>query len=317
MTIGIAAAGPRAGLGIFHALRAVERVGRGAIGGFVSLAVLTSDGEILRASTQTGGTTTLFGGDGPPLEIAEARLAVLMSSGPNRPEPLAQFTPVRPDVALITGHRLPNVVAVGATPPNEMLLDAIETGLSAQAAVRQVLQANADADAGVIALTPAGEIALGDTALVERRGDRGGLLFSDEQAGVTGGVLHNSIFPVRGITEIVAGMIIDTAREPDRADFMMTVDTNTKVVCGAASAVSLGQDLHAERIVVEPNQMRDGYLEGALFFLGTPVYGPGEALLGHVSGEEPYTIVSGERIVSLSGRPSARIGVRAGERSAR
>ena len=56
MTIGIAASGPSAGAGIMVGLRAIEAIGRGAIGGFVSLAVLTLDGRLVRAETQKDGT---------------------------------------------------------------------------------------------------------------------------------------------------------------------------------------------------------------------------------------------------------------------
>ncbi|WP_346907757.1 DUF6963 family protein [uncultured Roseibium sp.] len=69
MTIGIALSGPNAGLCLFKALAAVERISRGSIGGFVSFAVITADGQLLRAQTQDGGTTTLFGGEDPPAEI--------------------------------------------------------------------------------------------------------------------------------------------------------------------------------------------------------------------------------------------------------
>ena len=60
MTIGIAVTGPDAGLAAFEALRAVERVSRGAIGGFVSFVAIGAEGSLLRAQTQRGGTRTLF-----------------------------------------------------------------------------------------------------------------------------------------------------------------------------------------------------------------------------------------------------------------
>jgi hypothetical protein len=76
MTVGIGIAGPRAGLAAWHALRAVEAVTRGMIGGFVSMAVLSANGEVLRAETQRRGSAGLFpGGDPPPARIAEAPAA--------------------------------------------------------------------------------------------------------------------------------------------------------------------------------------------------------------------------------------------------
>ncbi len=52
-----------------------------------------------------------------PTVFAHARHAALMSSGPNRPSPLAQFTPGDARVGLVTGHRLPNTVGAGGDPP--------------------------------------------------------------------------------------------------------------------------------------------------------------------------------------------------------
>ena len=101
MTIGIAAFGPKAGAGIIAGLGAVEKIGRGAIGGFVSLVVLTDDGRLLRASVQVGGSEALFSEELPP-EIAQAQCAGLISSGPNRPEPLSQFITAKIGVGIVT-----------------------------------------------------------------------------------------------------------------------------------------------------------------------------------------------------------------------
>jgi hypothetical protein len=60
MTIGIAAWGPDAGHAVFEALKVAEKVGRGSIGGFAVFVAITSDGRVIRAETQRGGTATLF-----------------------------------------------------------------------------------------------------------------------------------------------------------------------------------------------------------------------------------------------------------------
>ena len=93
MTIGIAAYGPNAGQAIIDALRAAEVVGHGAISGFVSMVVIGEDGELHRIETQRGGTQGLLKGGEMPTHFMRARHAALMSSGPDRPSPLAQFTP--------------------------------------------------------------------------------------------------------------------------------------------------------------------------------------------------------------------------------
>ena len=128
MTIGIAVYGPMAGLATFKALQAVERVGRGAIGGFASFVAITADGALLRSETQRGGTATLFtAGETicalPPQAFAEAPWAALMSSGPDRPAPLSQFTPGRAGVGLVSGHRLPNMPGADGLPINRAVLD--------------------------------------------------------------------------------------------------------------------------------------------------------------------------------------------------
>lgn len=309
MTIGIALSGPGAGYGIFKALEAVEAVGRGAIGGFVSFAVITASGELLRAQTQDGGTATLFGGGEPPPEIARAETAVLMSSGPNRPEPLAQFTPGEAGVGLVTGHRLPNVAAEGRQPPNLMILQAMREGDSVQNAVASALESDPQADAGLIALSTSGEIALGDTAFVTLRKDKASLVFKSDDGSVTGAVTHNSIFPVRGLAELVAGVALDCLEEPDRCDLRIVLDRTVEIVPADAEGVHIDDEGRVRRVEVDRRRIPSGSLEGALFLHRTPVY-CGGSLVGHVSGQEPYTIVTSLRAQSFSGAPGISLAVK-------
>ena len=88
----------------------------------------------------------------PPPAIAAARWAGLMSSGPDRPEPLARFTPADPAVGLIQGHRLPNSAGSDGRPLNEVVLARMRAGETPAVAVAAVLEAASDADAGIIAL---------------------------------------------------------------------------------------------------------------------------------------------------------------------
>ena len=108
MTIGIAVHGPQAARAALAGLEAVEAVGRGAIGGFVSLSVITPGRKLIDLGVQRGGAQAMLAQPGMA-QTDGARLAVLMSSGPDRPEPLSQFTPCDPAAGLITGHRLPNM----------------------------------------------------------------------------------------------------------------------------------------------------------------------------------------------------------------
>ena len=164
MTIGIAASGPGAGRAILDALSAAEGVGTGAIGGFLSFACLTDTG-LWRCGRQRGGARG-FLNEGLPDKIGAAPLAVLMSSGPDRPEPLSQFTPGADGVGLVTGHRFPNApdrdgIALGAA-----ALALMRQGADPQAAASAVAWANPDADAGLICLDLAGRIGQANTAYV-------------------------------------------------------------------------------------------------------------------------------------------------------
>jgi hypothetical protein len=66
--------------------------GAGALHGFVSVVAIGADGRLHRAEIQDGGTAAMLA-DGPLAHrLANATRAGLMSSGPNRPAPLSQFT---------------------------------------------------------------------------------------------------------------------------------------------------------------------------------------------------------------------------------
>lgn len=187
-------------------LEAVEAVGRGAIGGFVSLSAITPDGALHNLGVQRGGARAMLA---EPLfaALAEARLAVLMSSGPDRPEPLSQFTPASADAGLMTGHRLPNMPGPGGSPPNLVALQALREGLSPQEAIGRALADAPELDAGLIAMTPAGVMALGNSASVAARNDIGAALVMEP--GLSAAVLHNSILPHEALADLAVSAIRD------------------------------------------------------------------------------------------------------------
>ena len=123
MTFALGAFGPNAGLAAFRALRLVETVARGSIGGFITDAAITKDGELVCQETQHGGTRTLFAegescGVEPPERTANAVAVGLLASAPDRPDPLSQFVPADGAVGILTGHRLPNQVGADGRPLN-------------------------------------------------------------------------------------------------------------------------------------------------------------------------------------------------------
>src|SRR6218665_1545674 len=119
MTIAIAASGSRAGAAVRDAVLGAELLGRGAIGGFAVLALLSGDGQLHHCMTQRGGASCLDmpdpslpppgmpqrGGascrDMPDAWLA-APTAAAISSGPDRPEPLVQFLPGAAGIGLVT-----------------------------------------------------------------------------------------------------------------------------------------------------------------------------------------------------------------------
>lgn len=313
MTIGIAAFGPQAGLAVFRALAAVERVGRGAIGGFASFVAIGSDGTLWRAETQRGGTTTLFvageaTGIPPPAAIATATWAGVMSSGPDRPPPLARFTPADPAVGLLTGHRLPNSAGPDGRPLNEAVLARMRAGEAPARAVAAVLEAAPDADAGIIALDRQNRLIALNSAHVEGRGDLGRCVLERPEIAAGVAVLHNAIHPSGPLARLAAEVALDSMAPEDRADLWITVAAGTPLALGAHNAVILGDADRAETIVVTRPAMLSGRISGAPIAYRAAVERRGRRL--GFTTDEPYGLIEDGRIVSLSGQDEVQIGVR-------
>ncbi|MEZ5862112.1 MAG: hypothetical protein R3D28_24615 [Geminicoccaceae bacterium] len=313
MTIGIAVTGRNAGLAAFRALAAVEKVARGAIGGFVSFVAITADGTLARAETQRGGTTTLFTsgeatGVEPPAPVAGARFAALMSSGPDRPAPLAQFTPGDAAVGLVTGHRLPNVPGEGATLPlNTATLERMRAGADPRAAIEAELALHPEADAGLIALDLQGRLHLANSRFVERRGDLGAVCLDDPARHHAVAVLHNAIEPRQGIATLAAATALDSMAPPDRADFHIRLEAGLVLERGVADVLDVDATGRVVRITVSRRHLLDGRRDGSVLGFATPVRRDGK-LLGHTVGD-PYCVIEAGRLVSMSGQPSVTLGV--------
>src|SRR6218665_3660962 len=101
MTIAIAASGSRAGAAVRHAVLGAELLGRGAIGGFAVLALLSGAGQLHHCMTQRGGASCLA----MPDSGLAAPTAAAIPGGPGRPEPLVQFLPGAAGIGLVAGHR--------------------------------------------------------------------------------------------------------------------------------------------------------------------------------------------------------------------
>jgi hypothetical protein len=305
MTIGIAVSGPQAGLAAFRALRAVEAVGRGAIGGFVSFVAIDGNGELVHAQTQRGGGGALFGGGRPPRNIAEAPMAALMSSGPDRPEPVSQFTPGDRHAGILTGHRFPNMPCAGGKPPNLIALERLRAGASAEAAIAETLVFDPTADAGLIAVDLNGNIALGNSAAVSLRDDIGEALKKDAASGLRAGVLHNSIFPHQALAALAVSAALDAVAPCDRADCEASI-IGVPLTPGDYRHLVLDGTGKPQLIAVTDNAFVDGHWEGSPVRRGDQVVVDG-VVIGHVT-REVYCVARDRHVAS--GRGGERIGWR-------
>ena len=316
MTIGIAAYGPNAGLAIFTGLRVAERIGRGCIGGFASLAALDAEGALHRAATQRGGSSTLFidgdvVGAEPPPAIAGAPIAALMSSGPDRPEPLSQFVAADPRLGLVTGHRFANEHGANGVAFNEEVLKRMLGGMDVAAAVDAVIDAHPQRDVGLIGIDLGGQVHARDSARVLRRPDRGEALRERRTPRAIVAVLHNAIHPAAGLAAIVAETVIETMAPMHATDFWIDAIAGTKVIHGEHDVVQVDADRRTVEVCTTDRSLLDGHRDGAPIYTGAAVIQDGRCI-GYVVSE-PYVVIDDGRIRSLSGQPSLKIGCRRAE----
>ena len=209
MTISIAAAGRNAGRAVIEALRKAEAVCEGAIGGFV-VAGSINNNSVIRAQTQTGGVSSLrFKGD--EAHFNAGTIAGLISSGPNRPEPIAGFLVAAADSGLVTGHRLPNSIGIDSKPMNQSVLDALSSGQPVDDAVSLILNLNPQADCGLIAIDRHGNGHSGNTTGMTRP-DAG--IGSGRRNNSSVWVLHNAVEPIAPLASLLVSIALD-CMEPD------------------------------------------------------------------------------------------------------
>ncbi|MEE4119244.1 MAG: hypothetical protein V2I65_09535 [Paracoccaceae bacterium] len=274
MTIGIGIAGAGAGRAALAALAAVEKVGRGMIGGFVSLAALDSEGRLHRAETQRGGAAALFPG-GMPEAIAHAPVVALMSSGPDRTPPLAQFTSAAEGVGCLSGHRLPNMPGrPGGEPVNALALARLIDGAPAQAALDAVLAEHPDADAGLIAVTHGGEVAAANSRLAAARTDASAMVTEGE--GLKIAILHNAIFPVAGLAALAAGAAIDAVAPADAADFEITLSAGLPLSTAPPATIEIDGAGNVVALSGLPPGWGAPAWQGAAAMRGVPVLRDGQ-----------------------------------------
>ena len=303
VTIGIAAFGPRAGQAILAGLAAAERIGAGAIAGFVSLAVLHADGRLGRAATQTHGTAGL---GALPEAMLAAPVAALMSSAANRPEPLAQFVAGAGGVGLVTGHRFPNMPGRSGMPLNGEILACMEAGASPAASVAALLAENPELDAGAIAIGFDGRLGSADARRLARLEDRGSARLGSRRAGGLVAVRHNGIRPARGLALLVAEVALAAILGEDAPDGWIELRAGTPVLPAATDRIVIDEQGCATRLEVS-----GGLGEGTRHIgmgRGVPVFS-GRSARGF-SIDEPFLIVRDQRLISADGKKVKRVPLR-------
>lgn len=257
MTIGIGAFGPNAGAGVLAGLRVAESTGRGAIGGFVSLAALTEDGRLLRASIQDGGSQALIE-QNLPTDILQAPLVGLISSGPNRPEPLSDFIAAEPGVGIVTGHRMPQTRVDQGVALNAMVLAEMKAGAHPQVAIDRVIARYPEMDAGFLACATDGRIGSGSMQSVLARGDQAVGILEARSSTARVGCIHNAIFPFNLISTLTNQVALDTMLRPDTPVGWIKVVAGITLEQGAEAQIHIGLDKAAERILLPKGHFLTG-----------------------------------------------------------
>ncbi|MEG0922497.1 MAG: hypothetical protein RSD57_10765 [Comamonas sp.] len=282
MTLGIAAHGPQAGAAIHQAVVAAELLGHGEIGGFVVFSVIDTAGHIQQCSVQQGGITAL----NLPADWLAASQAAVITSGPQRPEPLTQFLPGRHGAGLVTGHRLPNRPDMHTGwPLNTSALGLMAAGMHPQAAVDELLKANPQADAGLIAINPQGQIGCANSARVAQRPDAGQARWHDAQAGFA--LLHNAIYAGDDLAACL-GSMLRAALQPNAANTashqLLALTSEATVEIAASDAVHVDAQWHVQRVASADPFMAQATQNITLLPLATPVLHNGR-LVGHMATE--------------------------------
>ncbi|MCR4266541.1 hypothetical protein [Nitratireductor sp. ZSWI3] len=269
MTIGIAAYGKRSGAAVVAAVLGAELLGRGAIGGFAVFAVLDPDGTPRYRTTQDGGISALE----IPSAWLDAERAAVISSGPDRPEPLTQFLVAGPG-GLVTGHRLPNSRTAGGMPVNEAVSALLERGEPPQQAVDAALAADPEIDAGIIAMTADGRIGFANAARVKRRTDLGQA--RREGAGCGFALLHNSIFVADGecrtLADILGPLVWQELTGTPAGHAILRLDTPIRIEAAERDRLHIDADGRIVGLESADPRMLSAERVGAVGYLSAEVW---------------------------------------------
>lgn len=308
MTIGIAAYGPKAGAAVLQALAAAEKICTGAIGGFVAAACVFED-SVVRGETQCAGVTGLQFSTSRQ-EFESAVTAGLISSGPNRPVPLSAFVTAKAGTGVVTGHRMPNAVGVDGIPMNLAVLNLIADGTDPGRAVNEIVNANPDADCGLIAVNVAGSGGVANTLCVSRP-DAG--MASGQRGDASVWVLHNAVRPFETLAPLLVEIALDVMRPAVTATGHVLFKEGCLVEAGESPQIHVDESGTVKKIVVGLSANREAQAldigcQPLIYLHSKPI-----ARLIY----EPLLMVRDNRLISADGDSALQvaIGVRSNDES--
>lgn len=302
MTIGIGAVGKNAGLAVWKALNYVERVAVGSVGGFATFAVLNEEGRVNYYCTQRGGSKTLFTfGDSvaeyPPEEVVNATAAAVISSGPDRAEPLTMYLAAEDGVGLVTGHRIPSAIGADGLPVNQQVLQIIKEGASAKEAVEAVMRRNPAVDAGLIAVGADGTCGMMNSEKVDARPDNAKAFVERDDAKVY--VLNNEIYPVQTTADLAAAVALEVMSGDRKADFQISISAGLKVEYDRQDKVIIDGDNRAVAVFTSDGTVLEGRTVCVVPYLDSQIIRDGK-VVGRLMNE-PITLLEDGVIVELAG----------------
>jgi len=303
MTIGIGAVGENAGLAVWKALNAVEKVSNGSIKGFATFTIITNTSEVKYFCTQRGGSLTLFTlgdsiADQPPEEVINAPIAAVISSGPDRLEPLELYLPAERNVGMVTGHRIPNAIGVSGKPVNVEVLELMKRGVPADMAVKKVMEENQNVDAGLIAIDVKGNCGLMNSKRVDMRPDIAKAMIFKDKTKVM--VLNNEIYPVQVAADLAAAIAMQVMSKERQPDFQVEISAGVKVQYGSEDKVIIDEHNRAIEIYTTDPTILEGRVVCVVPYLGSLVVKDGN-VVGRLLNE-PITVLQDGVIVDLAGQ---------------
>lgn len=303
MTIAIGAMGKNAGLAVWKALNSVEMVTSGSIGGFATFTIIDQNGKVKYYYTQRGGSRTLFtSGDSvidyPPQEVVNAPIAGVISSGPDRMEPLSAFLVAEDNLGLVTGHRIPQAIGTSGQPVNIEVLKLMRNGVPANLAVEKVMEQNPNVDAGLIAIDVKGSSGIKNSIKVEQRPDAEKAIAEKDDTKVM--VLNNEIYPVKITADLAAAIAMEVMIGARKPDMQISINTGLKVQYGIHDKIVIDENNNALEVFTTDSTILDGKVTCVVPYLGSLVVKDNK-VIGRLMNE-PITILDNGVIVDLAGQ---------------